>query len=88
MRGHLHAAENVIVALSEITLLHYGGHEKTVPVIGFDSTVLFIQWEGVWNLRVRTNRIAGMPSWKAKNHEDVKRIHRVFMKDRGERVGK
>ena len=76
------------MALGELTLLHYGGHEKVVPVIGFDSAVLFIQWEGVWNLGIRTNRIVGMPSWKAKDHEAVKKIHRMLVKDRGERIGK
>lgn len=72
--------------LSELTLVHYGGHKKTVPIIGFDTTVLFIQWEGVWTVRVRTNRIYGMPSWHAENHEEMKRIHRVLLKGRDGRL--
>lgn len=74
--------------IGELTLVHYGGQKRTVPIVGFDSTVLFIQWEGVWNVRVRTNKILGMPSWRAENHERMKEVHRLLMGERTKRIGK
>lgn len=74
--------------IGELTLVHYGGQKKTVPIIGFDSAVLFIQWEGVLDVRVRSNKIVGMPSWKVENHDRMKEVHRLLMGQREKRVGK
>lgn len=65
------------MSIADIEIRHLGGQIVTVPIVQFTETELLFTWPmaGVFRLRVKGNKIVGLPAWKAVDHEKIKKLH-------------
>lgn len=76
--------------LATLEIVHLGGEVRTVPIVQFTPYTLYFSWPmcGLYELRVKTNRIVGLKNWKAKNHEAAKHLLRTLNGEREARYVK